>query len=104
MKRSIYISGAILFSLCILFVVAITFWIRQVNRPIDGLKFEELDKATKIVITFPYYPSASSGSQPRPKIEIDDPERIELARSFIKKYPDGWITPFVRLRQAFCLI
>ena len=94
MKRLIYISGAILLSLCILFVVAITFWIRQVNRPIDGLKFEELDEATKIVIAFAYYPSASSGSQPRSKIEIDDPEKIEVARNFIKKYPDGWITPF----------
>jgi hypothetical protein len=50
-----------------------------------GAKFDRFDEAAKVVV--------SDLLELDPfKAVINDPEKVDLARQFIQRYPDGWVT------------
>lgn len=76
--------GACITLFCLIMVVFFTNRQEQLN----GLEFSELDRATRTQIQYPRLSGSSNKI-----IEINDPKKIEFAREFIKRYPDGWKRP-----------
>lgn len=56
----------------------------QQQPKVNGLKFEELNKAAKIEVLFPLAVSDS-------RLTIEDADGIEFARRFFQSYSDGWV-------------
>lgn len=80
--KSKWIIGIYLIFCLLLGTILLTNYRNQFN----GLKFDEFDKATRIQIH--YLPSSSDRV-----IRIDDTEKVEFARRFIKGYPNEWERP-----------
>jgi hypothetical protein len=59
---------------------------------VNDVRFQGFDAATKIIV--------SDHLELDPfEVVIDDPEKVELARQFVQRYPDGWVggdTKFTR--------
>ncbi len=87
MKRQRWELRIILFIFCIIIITCLTNCQDTGQNDLNNLQFDEFDIATRIEI-HQYKESVS------PTILIeDDADKIQLAREFIRNYPDGWKRP-----------
>jgi hypothetical protein len=72
----------------ILFCLAMIVFFTNRQEQLNNLKFSEFNRADRIQIQF-----SQITASPHEPLETNDPERIEFARKFIERYPDGWERP-----------